>query len=114
MKDHLVLKKTSRLLFGTPIFIVALLVLSGVLGIMNIRNENIAYQIGILMCFFVGFFVPHYALDKAASLLGKSWVFHGLLPLLFTPIGQLISWLNLIHARSKLKEAAGVARPDLN
>ena len=103
MDNQAVLKKTGRLLFGTPILVVGLIFLGGMFGLMNLRNENIAYVFGVLACFVVGFVAPHYALGRAASLLGSSWILFGLLPVLFIPIGTLISWLLLIDKRSKLR-----------
>jgi uncharacterized membrane protein YhhN len=100
-----ILKQTSRLLFGTPLLICALALVGGVLSLLNLRDENIAYSVGMLACFLVSFVACHYALGRAASLLGKSWLIHGLLPLLVIPIGQLIAWLNLVDARSKLEKS---------
>ena len=105
MNNSQILKQTSRLLFGTPLLICALALVGGVLSLLNLRDENIAYSVGMLACFLVSFVACHYALGRAASLLGKSWLIHGLLPLLVIPIGQLIAWLNLVDARSKLKKS---------
>jgi len=105
MNDELVLDKTKRLLFWTPFILVFIIALGGIFGLMNLKHENIVYIIGIFLCFAVGFFYPHYALGKSAKLLGSSWVYFGLLPMLFVPLGTLISWLFLIDKRTKLKKS---------
>lgn len=105
MDKQVVLRKTGRLLFGTPFLIMGLILLGGILALLNHRSENIAYTLGIIACFVVGFVTPHYALGRSASLLGSSWVFFGLVPVLFVPIGPLVSWLWLIDKRMKLKKS---------
>ena len=105
MDKQVVLTKTGRLLFGTPALIIGLIFLGGILALLNHRSENIAYTFGILACVVIGFIAPHYALGRAATLLGSSWVFFGLVPVLFVPIGAFVSWLSLIDKRMKLKKS---------
>ncbi|NVD69800.1 hypothetical protein HUX88_04430 [Duganella sp. BJB1802] len=103
MNDEIVLKKTKIFLFLTPFVLVFIIFLGGILGFMNLKHENIAYVFGILLCFVVGFIYPHYVLGRSAQLLGSSWVYFGLLPILFVPIGMMVSWLLLIEKRAKFK-----------
>jgi ABC-type transport system involved in multi-copper enzyme maturation permease subunit len=104
MKEADVLKRVDRLLFGVPVIVIGLGIVAGVLSLFNIRDENIAYVVGAIVCVIAIFGLVHYALGAAAKLFGSSWVLFGLLPVLFIPFGQLASWAVLLDKRMKLKK----------
>ena len=116
VEPRLVLQKTKRLLFWTPLLLIVALISGMVMHLIGLKYSNpVLTGLSAAIFGFTVLVIPHYVLGKTARLLGLSWVYFGLLPILFIPIGMLVSWLTLVDKRSKLKKSlhlqeAGAAR----
>ncbi|RZL10826.1 MAG: hypothetical protein EOP40_04950 [Rubrivivax sp.] len=106
MNQQDTLQATSRLLFRTPFLVIALILVGAVVSLVHIKHPYIALTIAQVLIWLIAFVIPFVAMGRAAKLLGSSWVYYGLLPVLFVPIGPLIAWLSLINKWKALKQAS--------
>jgi hypothetical protein len=115
MDQQLALKKSLRLLVGAPFLFMGLFLFAGCLALVNIKHPHMGWQVAIGLVAFACIVLPFYALGRAASLLGSSWVYFGLVPIFFVPVGLLVSWVILLEKwkkhRSSLAQGSLDQRP---
>jgi hypothetical protein len=106
MTDQEVMRTTGRLLFRIPALALVMILAGAILSLVHIRHPYVALTIAQGVLWVVAFFMPLFAIGRAASMLGSSWVYYGLLPLLFSPFGPVIAWFALVKKRHERMQAA--------
>ncbi|MBB4845920.1 hypothetical protein HNP55_004474 [Paucibacter oligotrophus] len=66
------------------------------------KTDVRAYMVVGWLVILSSVFSPLFILGRCATLLGASWIYFGLLPILFIPIAPAISWLALWQRQSRL------------